>query len=114
MVGASHDALWAERRRDPAFDAKVREAMVKQKLSWIKNAGEKKPDWMLSMRCPGEYGRKDRYSLEQFAAFVDRVCDKILPEIPEERREIVRSKIEAELTHEAIKGGVIPDDSNGT
>jgi hypothetical protein len=108
-VGASPDCVKRERKRDKEFDAKIKESIVGSKLALIKRSGEKKPGWMLAIRFHTEYGRKDRYTLQQVVELYDEWLEFTLPFVPEERRDAFKDGLQAKLTKLAIKAGQIPD-----
>lgn len=110
-AGASYDCLKRERRSDEKFKKEVETAIVVSKRRLIKNWGEKKPDTLAAIRWPDQYGRKDRFTLQQIVELHDEWLEGTLTFVPEERHEAFKDMLNAKLTRVAIKAGVLPPEN---
>lgn len=113
LAKASYRTLHDERTRDAAFAADIAQAELEGKMRLVTRAGEKKPDWLLAVRYPDEYARKDRYTLAQISEALERVLAKIVPLVAEDKRELANQAMQDEILGLVIRGGEVPENGGG-
>lgn len=110
-AGAGYDCLKRERKRDSKFDKDVEAAIIISKRRLIRNWGEKKPDTLAAIRWPDQYGRKDKFTMQQIVELHDEWLEGTLMFVPEERHEAFKDMLNAKLTRVGIKAGVLPPEN---
>jgi hypothetical protein len=112
MAGCVYTTLYHAMKRDANFSQAVRKAEIEGKRKLIKRTGEKRPEWLLAVKWSDEFGRKDRYTLKQIDEVVQRVSNRLMALIPEDRRMLAESAVKEEMLGMVIQGGEIPENGD--